>query len=333
MKCCKCGTQIDDDSAFCPHCGSKQTAGSTTSCNSWFSPANNLDDTPVVERSHIKPTEVPTADKSFIKPVKGLKEHSTANIHASDTLITYADPAKLKTVSPGKPAEPVKPNGKPAIHGTSKNGGSKASKMWNKYAVAAIAVIAVVIVIFAAVGSNNKQPSYGGEQIGSTQKDGKYYTVEQARQIISEEGYKLGDDIEAKSEDGDFFYKVNLAKEEFNFLTISGYVVFTAEYDAGRWITHLNPQVNYDWKLSGSWFAETESYDVSMDIKSYTGSNLRLVLEAQYDSTEGGKGSYNEQDQMVTLKFVDDDYRQENGIYDRRQYQYLHYHLRIRCIN
>ena len=316
MKCCKCGTQITDDSVFCPHCGSKQTAGSSTSNNSWFTPANNLDDSPIVERSHTQPTEVPVAASSFIKPVKGIKEPSTAKVHAPATPVTHTDPVKPKPVSPSKPVEPAKPIGKPATHDSHKADSSIASKMWSKYAIAAIAVVAVIIFIFAAVGSNNKQPSYGGEQIGSTQKDGNYYTVEQARQIISEEGYKLGDDIETKSEDGDFYYKVNLAKEEFNFLTISGYVEFTAEYDAGRWITHLNPQVNYDWKLSGSWFAETESYDVYMDIKSYTGSNLRLVLEAQYDSTEGGKGSYNEQDQMVTLKFVDDDYREENGIYD-----------------
>ena len=52
-----------------------------------------------------------------------------------------------------------------------------------------------------------------------------------------------------------------------------------------------------------------------MDIKSYTGSNLRLALEAQYDSTEGSKGSYNEQKQMVSLRFVDDS-RQGNGMYD-----------------
>ena len=316
MKCCICGTQITDDSVFCPHCGSKQTAGCSPSSNSWFTPANNLDDSPIAERSHTKPTEAPVAASSFIKPVKGINEPSTTKVHAPATPVTHADPAKPKPVSPSKPVEPVKPIGKPATHDSHKADSSITSKMWSKYAVAAIAVVAVIIIVFVAVGSNNKQPSYGGEQIGSTQKDGNYYTVEQARQIISEEGYKLGDDIETKSEDGDFFYKVNLAKEEFNFLTISGYVEFTAEYDAGRWITHLNPQVNYDWKLSGSWFAETESYDVYMDIKSYTGSNLRLVLEAQYDSTEGGKGSYNQQDQMVTLKFVDDDYRQENGIYD-----------------
>lgn len=316
MKCCKCGTPISDDCVFCPHCGSKQAASSPSSSNSWFSPANNLDDSPVDGRIHTPPADKPVAASSFIKPVKGVKEPSTAKVHMPTTPVTYTNPAKPKIVSPSKPVEPAKPIGKPATHDTHKAVSSIASKMWSKYAIAAFAVVAVIIIIFAVGGSNNKQPSYGGEQIGSAQKDGNYYTVEQARQIINEEGYKLGDDIETKSEDGDFYYKVNLAKEEFNFLTISGYVEFTAEYDAGRWTTHLNPQVNYDWKLSGSWFAETESYDVYMDIKSYTGSNLRLVLEAQYDSTEGGKGSYDEQDQMVTLKFVDDDYRQENGIYD-----------------
>ena len=316
MKCCKCGTLITDDSVFCPHCGSKQTAGSSPSSNSWFTPANNLDDSPIVERSHPQPTEVPVAASSFIMPVKGIKEPSTTKVHAPATPVTHADSAKPKPVSPSKPVEPAKPISKPATHDSHKANSNIASNMWSKYAIAAIAVVAVIVIIFAAVGSNNKQPSYGGEQIGSTQKDGNYYSVEQARQVIAEDGYKLGEDVETQSEDGNFYYKVNLAKEEFNFLTISGQIEFTAEYDAGRWITRINPQVNYDWKLSGSWFAETESYDVYMDIKSYTGSNLRLVLEAQYDSTEGGKGSYNEQDQMVSLRFVEDDSGQGNGMYD-----------------
>lgn len=311
MKCCKCGSQIVEDSAFCSHCGSKQTAGSTTSSNSWFSPANNLYDSSIVEKNHTPPTEAPVAASFFIKPVKGMKEPSIVKVHAPATPATYTDPAKSKTQSPRKPVDSGKPIGKSELYDTHKPRSNMLSKMWSKFAV-----VAVIIVIFAAVVSNNKQPSYTGEKIGSTEKDGNYYTVEQARQIIREEGYKLSDDIETESEDGNFFYKVNLAREEFNFLTISGYVEFAAEYDEGRWITHLNPQVNYDWKLSGSWFAETESYDVYMDIESYTGSNLRLVLEAQYNSTEGGKGSYGEHDQMVTLKFVDDDYRQENGIYD-----------------
>lgn len=316
MKCYKCGTQITDDSVFCPHCGSKQTAGNSTSSNRWFKPADNLDESPIVDKSRIQPTEVPVVTSSFIKPVNGITEPSTSRVQAPATLVAYADPAKPKTASPSKPVKPVNPIGTPSTSDTYKTGSSTASKMWSKYATAGIAIVAVIVIIFAAVASSNKHPSYSGEPIGSTQKDGNYYTVEQARQIISEKGYKLGDDVETKSNDGDFFYKVDLIKEEFNFLTISGYVEFTAEYEAGKWVTHLDPQVNYDWKLSGSWFAETENYDVYMDIKSYTGSHLRLVLEAQYDSTDGGKGSCNEQDQMVTLKFVNNDYRQEKGIYD-----------------
>lgn len=313
MNCCKCGTHIEDDCVFCPHCGTKQTPVNSAPSNNWFSPASNLDDSPIVANKYTPPTEL-TTTSSFIKPVKGAGSPSTPKAHTPAPTTTFqAESAQPKKVSLAKAVEPEKPTSKPI---TPKVGGDVRSKVWSRYAIAAIAVIAVVIFIFAAVGSYNKQPPYSGEQIGATEKNGNYYTVEQAQQSISEEGYKLGEDIETKSEDGDFFYKVNLAKEEFNFLTISGYIEFTAEYDAGRWITHINPQVNYDWKLSGSWFAETESYDVYMDIKSYTGSNLRLVLEAQYDSTEGGKGSYNEQDQMVSLRFVDDDSRQGNGMYD-----------------
>lgn len=311
MNCCKCGTRIEDDCVFCPHCGAKQTTANSVPSNNWFSPANNLDDTPVVAKKHTAPAE-PVISSSFIKPVKGVGSPSTpkANTPAPTTSIAeHGDPKKTSLV---KSEEPAKPISRPI---TPKADAGVLSKAWGKYAIAAVAVIAVVIIVFAAIGSNN-QPSYGGESIGTAEKEGNYYTVEQARQVIAEDGYKLGEDVEIQSEDGDFFYQVNLANEEFNFLTISGYIEFTAEYDAGRWITHIYPQVNYDWKLSGSWFAETESYDVYMDIKSYTGSNLRLVLEAQYDSTEGGKGSYNEQDQMVSIRFVDDDSRQGNGMYD-----------------
>lgn len=311
MNCCKCGTHIEDDCVFCPHCGTKQTPLSSAPSNNWFSPANNLDDSPVIAKKHTTPAE-PVVASSFIKPVKGVSSTSTAKSYTPEPVISRVEPAEPKKANPVKVAEPIKPVSKSS---SPKVDGGMLSKAWSKYALAAIAVIAVIIVIITAVGSH-KQPSYGGVNMGIEEKEGNYYTVEQARQVIAEEGYKLGADVEVQSEDGNFYYKVDLATEEFNFLTISGYVEFTAEYDAGRWITRISPEVNYDWKLSGSWFAETESYDVYMDIKSYTGSNLRLVLEAQYDSTDGGKGSYDAQDQMVSLRFVDDDSRQGSGLYD-----------------
>lgn len=167
--------------------------------------------------------------------------------------------------------------------------------VWKKYAVVAGVIAAVVALIFIVASLSNKEPT------------GNYYTQKQARDVLTGYGYNLGELIWEEDADSDYKCAIELVTEEFKFLTVSGYIEFSAKLasDTGEWVTYYTPYVSYDWKLSGSWFADTEDYDVYMDIKSYSDSKLHLVLEAQYDSTSGGKGSYGEQEQTVTLKLID----------------------------
>ena len=218
----------------------------------------------------------------------------------SKTTSEYTTPEKWEHEPPKKPK------------------GNSLLASWKKYAAVVAAIVAVVVLAITVVGIDSSNTTSNNGHMNAPAGDGNYYSLEQARAVMREAGYHLGTDIDTVSEDGLFRYEANLETEEFNFLTISGTIEFEAEYDAAydKWSTRFEPEINYAWKLSGSWFAETEKYDVYMDIISYTGSKMRLVLEAQYNSIEGGKGSYDEQDQMVTLKFVDDDYRQDSGIYD-----------------
>lgn len=151
-------------------------------------------------------------------------------------------------------------------------------------------------------------------------KNGHYYTIEQARARISSEGYHLGNDISNVSNDGYFTCRVGLQNEDFPYLNISGYVDFTARYseESQTWYTSIDPFINYNWKLSGNWYADTEDYDVYLNVISFDNSSLTLhaTIEAQYDSTEGGKGSYGTKDVTITLRFTNDDFRIEDRIYD-----------------
>ncbi len=321
MKCSNCGATINEGSIFCPQCGSKQSPAPSMSGGNWFSQAGSLDNTP--PKTTVK-TATETLDSgSYIKPVKGVSQtkHEAyydsgklREIHTADGMRVYfapdPDPRKSKTTSEN--SVPEKWEREPP----KKHKDTPLPTSWKKYAAVVAAIVVVLVIAAVGIGSNNT-PSNNGH-INAPADDGNYYSVEQARSIMSEAGYHLGTDIDTVSEDGFFRYEANLETEEFTFLTISGTIEFEAEYDAAydKWSTRFDPEINYEWKLSGSWFAETENYDVYMDIVSYTGSKMRLVLEAQYDSTTGGKGSYNEQDQMVTLKFVDTDSRQGIGMYD-----------------
>lgn len=159
-------------------------------------------------------------------------------------------------------------------------------------------------------GSQHSEPPAFHE----TEPEGHYYTIEQARDCLTQEGYRLGQEIDVLSEDGHFRCMFSLAEEEYNFCTISGCVEFTAAYSEGSWFTRAEPRASYDWNTEGSWFAETEHYDVYLDILSCDGSRLNAMLEARYDSTEGGEGSYGVHQQEVTLQLFDDP--RDVGIYD-----------------
>lgn len=99
------------------------------------------------------------------------------------------------------------------------------------------------MIVISAAGC---QSNYGSGYARDDEAEGNYYTAEQAQRIIADEGYNLGNDIDIRSEDGQFYYKANLATEEFNFCTVSGSVEFTAEYDGISWNTRLEPQVDYE---------------------------------------------------------------------------------------
>lgn len=195
-------------------------------------------------------------------------------------------------------------------------------KGWMKYVAIAAAVLALVIIVLSVSnnGRSSNSQSFSSNQTYTQNKNGHYYTIEQARTRISSEGYHLGDDISNVSNDGYFTYRVGLQNEDFKFLNISGYVDFTAQYseESQTWYTSIEPNINYNWKVSGNWYADTEDYDVYLNIISFDNSTLILhaTIEAQYDSTEGGKGSYGAKDVTVTMRFTNDDFRIEDKIYD-----------------
>lgn len=303
MKTCpKCGKTYDDGYSFCSACGSMLamsiSSGLTGSMGST--------------------TYSGGASKA---PNASSKENTTsARDYSSRLMGSMGGKSSCGSATGGIKEAEVKVS-------SSSSTGRKADnttnhKGWMKYVAVAAAVLALVIIVVSV--SNNGGSSNGqglsANQTYTQNKNGHYYTVEEARTRISSEGYHLGDDISNVSDDGYFTYRVGLQNEDFKFLNISGYVDFTAQYseESQAWYTSIEPNINYNWKISGDWYADTEGYDVYLNVISFDNTTLTLhaTIEAQYDSTEGGKGSYGAKDVMVTMRFTNDDFRIEDKLYD-----------------
>ena len=127
----------------------------------------------------------------------------------------------------------------------------------NKYIIITIAliIIAVAFVIVVLTGLNN-------EENITIPKNEHYYDIETAKKVIKEYGYDIGSDIKIESQDGTFYYKVNIVPQKYDFLNITGTLEFTAQYSSEleEWKTNIIPNVDYEWKLSGRWYAETQNY-------------------------------------------------------------------------
>lgn len=167
-----------------------------------------------------------------------------------------------------------------------------------------VKIIAVILVtaIAASTFCGCSAALRDCEPVNDRNHRGNYYTVEQAKEVLRESGYHLEEEIETVSEDGYFYYAARLAPEEYRNLSVTGTVELTATYEDGQWSVRSTPKADYTWHVSGSWFAETEHYDVYMDVDSCDGSVLSATVEAQYDSTEGGKGSYGKHSRNIFLK-------------------------------
>ena len=165
----------------------------------------------------------------------------------------------------------------------------------------ALAAIAIIVMVFTLIESKDT------EDIDIPNNE-HFYDISTAKKVIREDyGYDVDTDIEVVSENGAFYYRANIVTQKYDFLTITGHLEFTAEYspELEEWKTSIKaPHVEYDWHLSGKWYAKTQSgYYVYLDVITFNSSRMRVIAEAKYDSTSGGQGSYDEQDQLVSLTF------------------------------
>lgn len=151
----------------------------------------------------------------------------------------------------------------------------------------------------------------------SKHERGNYYSIKEAKSVIANKGYRVGKEIDSVSDDGYFSCQMEIKPEKYKFLSISGYIDFTAIYDEeAGWLTEIKPEIIYDWHVSGSWYAETEKYYVYMDVIECDGYTLQANIRAEYDSTEGGRGSYGPYTIVKELRLVTDDFRQSGEISD-----------------
>lgn len=164
-----------------------------------------------------------------------------------------------------------------------------------------ILIILAALMCLSGCGNNTTQSA--GYNDHETFEETYYYSEEEARAVLTEQGYHLGKAMETVSEDSYFYYKVEAETEKWEFLTVSGYVDFTAEYSVADacWTYSIKPCIDYDWGLEGSWYAETENYYLYLTVHDFDGSQLHATVEAKYDSTEGGRDSYGKVEQTVTL--------------------------------
>ena len=168
---------------------------------------------------------------------------------------------------------------------------------------------AILTACFLLTGCGNKTT-----KTVQTETEGHYYSEEEAKAYLMKmNDYRFGDTLELVNEDGYFLYQAELAEEENPFITIGGTVTLEAEYNwqASEWMIRTEEDPVYTWHPEGSWYADTDGYEVYITFKGYEGNSVDLTAEAVFDKADGtGKGSYGEQDQTVLLM------RKGTSVYD-----------------
>lgn len=171
-----------------------------------------------------------------------------------------------------------------------------------------ISMLVVLAVALSACGSRNS----GSGARSQPSPQSHFYSDAEARQAIESNGYQIADDLSSNSQDGFYSCTVSVQPEEYRFLSVSGKIDLRASYSesGGIWNVSISPHIDYDWHVSGNWYADTECYDVYINFLEFSRSQMHIILEARY---EGGNGTYGEKEQTRDLSFCGDMQNQTDG--------------------
>ncbi len=128
------------------------------------------------------------------------------------------------------------------------------------------------------------------------------YSLEALKDYIESQGYMLDSDATVDSSPGNMYYVGSILAEEHKYLTYSGQVVANVMLETNdssyympmsyTWDIQISPQIEYQWDVLGTWYGEPDLYYVTLTIDELANKYCSGVLEAKYDSTRGGIGSY-----------------------------------------
>jgi hypothetical protein len=190
-----------------------------------------------------------------------------------------AAPAPVAAPRPAKPQKSLSP-----------------AAEWTKYILMMLIILAFAIVTVSVVKRDLRE--------AELDREGSLFTVEEARRELTAAGFALEqEDLMVDSQPDEFYYQARLVKEEYPFLTVSGVVDYTARYSTENkvWHTSYEPKRQYDWNLTGQWFAQTENYYVYLTVLDFDGERIHAILEARYDSGDGGLNSCGATEQTCTM--------------------------------
>lgn len=136
------------------------------------------------------------------------------------------------------------------------------------------------------------------------------YNLGTLKDYIESQGYMLDSDITVDSSPGSMYYVGNIFAEEHKYLTCSGQIAANVMLDINdssrtvpmsyTWNIQIFPQIEYEWNVLGTWYGEPyhvidgTAYPayVTLTIKELNNQYCSGIIEAKFDSTEGGFGSY-----------------------------------------
>ena len=310
--CPACGTEYDDALSACPACGTAAPAASgllgSMGKTRFAGPApEEPASSPKPEGK--APAPAPTASPApggLVGRMGGIRAYAAPESEPGPELAPEPD-APARPYTPPSPhsapardrnphdrsAAPSRPPRK-AVPVEKKRGLSPAAE-WVKYGLTALLLLAFVILTVHVVRRDLREAELDHE--------GTFYSEEKAREELTAAGYHLGESVSVDSLPGEFSCQIQLMPTEYPFLTLEGTVDYTARYSAEnqRWRSSFEPHYLYNWRLDGNWYAQTENYYVYITVLEFDGSQLHAILEARYDSSEGGLSSCGTVEQTCTM--------------------------------